>query len=265
MAKITFLPIFLLTFLIFDSGIVSGQTNDSRYFHEKLVVKALMDINAAQATYSAVFGNGNYGTNLDLRDTGLIDEVLASGEKYGYYFLFTRIDRTGSTPARFYVTATPQHYRKTGTRSFYINESGNLRGADKNGGLATVNDPILDSCKIVESSNEKCVIRDMRHLFSAQMTYQSTIGKGNFGTFQELYKVGLISSSIATGSYHQYNFVIIKINQTSQIPADFKIFATPQKYGADGIRSFYIDSSGVLRGADRNGQRADENDPPVTD
>jgi hypothetical protein len=263
MAKTTFFPIFLFIVLSFAPGIVSGQANDTRYFHEKLVVKALTDINAAQATYIAVFGNGNYGTNLDLREAGLIDEVLASGEKYGYYFLFTRIDRTDSTPTRFYVTATPRQYRKTGTRSFYINESGNLRGADKNGGLATINDPILDACKIIESSNEKCVIRDLRLLASAQITYQSTTGKGNFGTFEELYKAGLIPSSLATGFRHQYYFSYIITDQTSKTPASFKMFATPKNYGTDGIRSFYIDTTGILRGADRNGQQADENDPPI--
>ncbi len=244
---------------------VSGQVSSPGYFNEKFSVKALTEIKAAQETYRATVGNGNYGSNLDLREAGLIDAVLASGEKYGYYFLFTHIVRTPSTTAEFHVTASPRQYRKTGINSFYIDNSGELRGADKNGRLATVNDPILDACKIVESSNERCVIRDLRSLFSAQITYQSTAGKGNFGTFKELYKAGLIAASISTGYNHQYNFVIIKTNQTSQTPANFKIFATPKNYGTDGIRSFYIDLTGVLRGADRNGQQADENDPPITD
>ena len=265
MTKKIFLLILLLAVISLESGKTSAQPNDLRAFNEKLTVNALMDINAAQATYNATIGNGNYGSNLDLREAGYIDAVLATGEKYGYYFLFTHTDRTPTTAATFRVTATPRQYRKTGTKSFYIDESGNLRGADKNGVPANNNDPILDSCKIIESSNEKCVIRDLGHLASAQMTYQSTVGKGNFGTFQELYKAGLISSSLSVGSYHQYNFDILKTDQTSNTPADFKIFATPQKYGITGIRSFYIDVSGILRGADRNGQRADENDPPVTD
>lgn len=261
---------FLLTllFIIGLTPVVSGQINDSRYFHEKLAVKALTEINAAQATYSATIGNGNYGSNLDLRDAGLIDPVLASGEKYGYYFLFARTDRTPSSPARFSVTATPRQYRKTGTRSFFIDERGDLRGADKSGGQATANDPILDSCKIIESSNEKCVMRTMRLLVSAQLTYQATAGKGNFGLFPELYQAGLISSGMAIGSQHQYSFVIIKtdrIPELPEIPADFKIYATPNEYGVSGIRSFYIDTTGILRGADRNGQRADESDPPIKD
>lgn len=263
MKRLIFLSavLFILSFALN----ISGQINDFRNFNERLAVKALVDINAAQTTYIATIGNGNYGTNLDLRDAGFIDEVLASGEKYGYYFLFTRIERTDSTPARFYVTATPRQYRKTGTRSFYINESGNLRGADKNGGLATVNDPILDSCKIIESSNEKCAIRTMRLLASAQMTYQSTVGKGNFGTFSQLYEAGLINIGLANGYQHHYIFSYLITDQIPKIPARFKMFAIPQNYGTDGIRSFYIDTSGVLRGADRNGQQADENDPPIKD
>ena len=37
--------------------------------------------------------------------------------------------------------ATPQSYRKTGRKSFYIDETGVMRGADKNGVTATNDDP----------------------------------------------------------------------------------------------------------------------------
>jgi hypothetical protein len=36
-------------------------------------------------------------------------------------------------------------------------------------------------------------------------------------------------------------------------------------YGEMGIRSFYIDTSGIVRGADKNGAPADVNDPPVVE
>lgn len=254
----------LLCILSFASNI-SGQANDLRYINEKFVVKALTEINAAQATYRVTIGNGNYGSNLDLRDAGLIDSVLATGEKYGYNFVFTHIDGTPTTSAAFQVTATPQRYRKTGIRSFYTDNSGEVRGADKNGELATSGDPILDFCKIIESSNEKCVIKDLRVLFSAQMTYQATVGKGNFGSFQQLYTAGLIRGSLAIGYAHQYNFQYFYTDQLPNIPASFKITATPSHYGTSGIRSFFIDTSGILRGADRNGQQSDENDPPIKD
>ncbi|MEP6705313.1 MAG: DUF2950 family protein [Acidobacteriota bacterium] len=45
--------------------------------------------------------------------------------------------------------------------------------------------------------------------------------------------------------------------------ASFKIFATPQVYGVTGVKSFFIATDGVIRGADRQGGHADEDDPPI--
>ena len=39
------------------------------------------------------------------------------------------------------ITAVPVTYGKTGKRSFFMNESGDIRGADHNGNPATVSDP----------------------------------------------------------------------------------------------------------------------------
>jgi hypothetical protein len=43
--------------------------------------------------------------------------------------------------------------------------------------------------------------------------------------------------------------------------AGFTLAATPIKYGNDGRRSFFLDSSGTLRGADKNGAVATADDP----
>ncbi len=45
--------------------------------------------------------------------------------------------------------------------------------------------------------------------------------------------------------------------------AGFFLAATPVVYGKDGRRSFFLDSSGALRGADKNGAVATADDPPV--
>ena len=65
---------------------------------------------------------------------------------------------SAGTASRFNVTATPQIYGKTGKRSFYQDESGEVRGGDKNGGLPTVNDPIIETCL----STEPCAIQALR-------------------------------------------------------------------------------------------------------
>ncbi len=228
--------------------------------NEKFAIRALLTLHGAQVTYQATTGNGNYGSLKDLRQAYLIDEVTAAGDKYGYRFTVFKTDYTATTPAKFYVTATPRLYRKSGRRSFYTDESGEMHGADKNGAAATTADPVIDTCF---STNEGCSISNVRWLHSAQITYQATIGNGNYGTFNQLYAAGLISQRLANGSLYGYLFAYTIVDRTNNTAASFKISAVPANYGISGIRSFYMAADGVLRGADKNGAPADENDLPI--
>jgi len=79
---------------------------------------------------------------------GLVDADLASGAKDGYTFRYTIVPAGGDIPEEdqekaetFSLVATPDAYGKTGRRSFFLNSSGVLRGADKQGGAADSNDP----------------------------------------------------------------------------------------------------------------------------
>jgi hypothetical protein len=231
--------------------------------NEKFAIRALQTLHSAQATYQATAGNGNYGSLAALHQAQLIDSALASGLKYGYVFQISTVARVGTTPAAFYITATPISYRKTGRGSFFINEGGEMRGADKNGAPATVADPIVEVCRELGGSNERCAISDLRTIHAAQITYSATTGGGNYGTFNQLYELSLISQRLASGSIHGYIFTCTIVARTNTTQASFKVSAVPVKYGTSGLRSFYIDEIGVLRGADKNGAPADENDPPI--
>jgi hypothetical protein len=227
--------------------------------NEKFVVRALVTIQSAQYTFQATSGKGNFGSLNDLRQADFIDEVLASGEKYGYYFAVNKVDHAGTTAATFYATATPRLYQKSGRKSFYINQSSEVRGADKGGEPANSNDPVIDTCF---SGNENCTIGDLRTLHSAQSTYQSAIGNGNFGTLNQLYNAKLINQNLASGLYHGYVFTCTIVPETATTNS-FKITAVPMNYGVSGIKSYFIDKSGIIRGADKNGAPANENDPPI--
>ena len=240
----------------------SAKANNSRRDNERFVIKALQTIHAAQMTYQATVGNGDYGSNLDLLEVGFIDSVLADGNKHEYYFMFFYSRRTATAPSRFYVTATPQQYNKNGKTSFYIDESGEIRGANKGGWLATKTDPIIDPC--AEYEYEKCTIMALRTMHSAQVTYQATVGNENFGTFKQLYAANLLGQKMAGGLNHGYRFTFTIAARTSAAPAFFKVSAVPEKYGITGVRSFYIAVDGVMRGADKKGKPADENDPPIS-
>jgi len=228
--------------------------------NERLVVRSLRELAGAQATYNATAGGGSYGTFQNLGQAQLIDAVLATGQKYGYYFQMVTIAATATTPARYSVSARPNRYRKTGRKSFYIDESGVLRGADKNGAAATVADPEIEyECL----PYEECAISNLRTLHSAEVTYNATIGGGNYGTFAQLHAAGLISPGLVDGSHHGYNFTYSITTATTATPASFKLWAVPINYGVTGRRSFFMGVDGVLRGADKNGAPADENDPPI--
>lgn len=256
---------FLLGLLIFSQFAVNhniAQSNSPRHSNEQLVIKALQTIHAAQVTYQSTSGNGDYGSNLDLREAKFIDAVLAEGNKYGYYFMFSSSRRTAAAPSKFHVTATPQNYNKTGKMSFYIDETGEIHGADKGGWVATKTDPIIEPC--AEYEYEKCTIAALRNTLGAQGTYQSSVGNGSFGTFKQLYAANLIGGQkMASGLNHGYRFTLIIVPQTSEQPAFFRISAVPVKYGITGVRSFYFDLEGIVHGADKKGKSADKNDPVI--
>lgn len=228
--------------------------------NDTFVYNALRQIHSAQTTYNATVGNRNFAFTLQkLANLDFIDQVLGSGAKYGYYFTMSATDGSPSSPAFFMVTAAPSRYPKTYLRSFYLDSTGEIHGADKNGAVATVNDPIILIC----GDNEMAAIQSVRTIHSAETTYQATVGNGNFGTFQELYLKGLIDSSTARGDRCGYYLTLFYMNGTQSNLPKFYITTVPQQYPVSGRRSFYIDEQGVVRGADHNGQPATADDPPI--
>lgn len=251
-----------LVFLSLALGSICALAQAPRPLVEKHVMRSLRAIQSAQATYQATIGAGNYGTLENLRQVGFIDDALASGNKFGYLFAVV----LASNPSRFSATAAPRIHKKVGRLSFYIDSrDGEIRGGDRDGGPAVVTDPIIDDCTsgtIIE--NERCVIQDMRAVVTAQMTYAATAGDRSYGTLQELYAAGLIRAGLVNGSLRGYSHSLVTIDYVPrvQIPS-FKLWRKPITYGVTGIRSFYADQSGVLRGADKNGGDAGPTDPPI--
>lgn len=258
------LAIFLAVFQIFSLAETNAQTANWRNSKERFVVQSARTIFGAEMTYQATVGAGTYATLAELRQADFIDAVLASGEKYGYLFALTRTHATATSPAKFSLSVTPRSYPKNGRRSFYIDESGEMHAADKTGAPADVNDPVISECDSYGIlDNERCTVIDLRKIMNAQMTYASTVGNGNYGLLDDLFKAGLINSRLASGTNHGYNFWVNYTSQSPGFPAFFSSTATPVNYGVTGIRSFYIDVNGILRGADKQGAPADAADPPI--
>lgn len=244
-----------ISFFILFIFITNIQANNSPILNnERFTINALNTINGAQATFKS--SNTTFATFQQLRGAGLIDPVLATGEKYGYVFSITLVTYSPKQATGFRVSAVPRRYGRTGRRSFYLDESGVIRGADRQGAPANADDlPIPVNC------SESGTINIMRNFNGAQATYNSSTG--NYGTLIQLVKSGLIGEYLADGENCGYLYSVAVTPRTGNIPAKFQVRATLQQYGVSGIRSFYIDETGVLRGADKGGAEANIDDPPI--
>lgn len=244
-----------LVLLIVFSGVSLADTYPGIGL-DRLTFRAIRTLHSAEVTYYALDGN-NYGSLSALGAAGLIDPVLATGNKYGHVFVVSLTPSTPTSPAAFSVTATPRAYRKAGRWSFFIDQRGQVHGADKRGEPATEADPVISACmpdSIVE--NERCTVLNMRTLYSAEVTYFALFG--NYTGLAELASTGLIGASLASGQLNGYSISVVTFSSTTS-----KISVVPQSYGATGIRSFFVDETGVIRAADHQGGPANENDPPI--
>ena len=71
----------------------------------------------------------------------------------------------------------------------------------------------------------------------------------------------LIDAELAAGKKANYSFRYRVYSSSRESDVRYEIIATPTEYGPGGKRSFYLDSNGVLRGADKNGDVAGPDDP----
>jgi len=121
---------------------------------EEVATGALYKISAAISTYQKAFEKlpdtlaqlgpaPKEGISPDA--AGLLKDDLITGAVQGYAIRYRVIPSgTGGTDTQFELVATPTEYGKSGKRSFFMNATGKLRGADKTGAPATAADPLID-------------------------------------------------------------------------------------------------------------------------
>ena len=76
--------------------------------------------------------------------------------------------------------------------------------------------------------------------------------------------------SIVAGSKDGYTIRYNIVPASGNLPdeeadkaATFALVATPNEYGKNGRRSFFLDSTGIMRGVDKQGAAANSTDPRV--
>ena len=107
-----------------------------------------------------------------------------------------------------------------------------------------------------KAANESATIGALRKISSAQATYQSTAGGGSYGTMDELVENQLLEMNMAESTYCGYRYELTVSGDS------YEVSATPVSPSM-GTRSFFTNETGVIRGADKRGEAADEDDPPV--
>jgi type II secretory pathway pseudopilin PulG len=103
--------------------------------NEASAVGSLRTINTACVTYSSTYGVGfpvalsNLGTSGAASSTSadLIDNVLATGVKSGYAFVYTSSAAVSNVVPAYAVHANPLTPGQTGTRYFFTDQSGVIR------------------------------------------------------------------------------------------------------------------------------------------
>ena len=117
--------------------------------NEAATVQNMRSVSVAEYSYQNVYGIGFSATLADLGGSGsgptaanLIDDVLASGTKSGYVVTYApTIPDPNGNPLGFTVNTAPVVANSTGTRYFFVDQTGVIRW--KVGGPAAKTDPNL--------------------------------------------------------------------------------------------------------------------------
>ena len=103
---------------------------------------------------------------------------------------------------------------------------------------------------------ENSAVQTLYFIASAQQAYKQEKKKERYGTLEELRAEGLLEQDFLADET-EYRF---ELNAGAD---KFEITATPKNYGKTGRRSFRVDESLTVRGADHRGERATPDDPEV--
>jgi len=113
---------------------ISSETNPTPVQRNEGVTMGLMyAIASLQEQYKKEKGAGSYGTLEQLIAADLIAKEMVEGSGYKFEITFTG--------DKFEVSGVPVEYGKTGTMSYFIDQTLVLRGADHAGGPAISSDP----------------------------------------------------------------------------------------------------------------------------
>ncbi len=104
-------------------------------------------------------------------------------------------------------------------------------------------------------ANETAAMARLRSIISAETAYAAMSG-GQYATLDQLIEQGMLNNP-SRGKLTGYK---LEVRTT---PGGFTATATPEKFGITGRRSFYVDETRLLRGAEKGGSEATASDPEI--
>lgn len=108
---------------------------------------------------------------------------------------------------------------------------------------------------IVIAANETAALTRLRAIAQAERRYQIESG-GEYATLDRLVEKGYVNDP-TRGKLVGYRFAV------KTKAGGFEATAVPEKTGVTGTRSFYVDETNVVHGADKKGAEATSSDPEV--
>ncbi len=95
----------------------------------------------------------------------------------------------------------------------------------------------------------------MYMIASAEERYKEGTGGGSYGTLEQLMAENLVPKDTVEKSGYRFEVTVSGDK--------FEVSAAPVEYGKTGKKSYFIDNTFVVRGADRSGASATASDPPI--
>ena len=118
--------------------------------NESTAVGSLKTLSSAEGTFQAstvtdadTDGTGEYGSLAQLSNAlpSFVDDSLGSGQKSGYFIVVTTTGVSNTDEIMWSATAFPGGKGRTGNRTFYIDETGVIRGSDMGGAIGALGVP----------------------------------------------------------------------------------------------------------------------------
>ena len=111
----------------------------------KTIAAGQTDYNNNSTPHTYAQDLDNLRSGIGAGDVQFVDPNLARGNKSGYTFLMVPGPVTGNNQIwTWSATCWPLTYRSTGVRSFYINQTGIIRGSNVGGTIGVESMPAID-------------------------------------------------------------------------------------------------------------------------